>query len=177
MMKISRRHLALGAAALATAAAMVAVRDEPADEPLRVASIAAPEPARATRTAPDPADDLDLDALRRPEKHATIPDLFAPETAPATARPPRMGGTATDGAAAGPVEPAAPAAPPFTYLGRVVDGRGTAVFLALGERSLAVEAGQDVDGDYRLEAIGPDSLTVLHRPSGQRQRLPIPPRS
>lgn len=176
MKKPTRTQLLIGAAAIATAAAMVAVRDEPVEtsEPVRVASVGRDLPG--TATTQDSADDLDLDALRRPAKHAIVPDLFAPEATASATPPPRTDGPVMDDAPAAHAAPPAPPAPTFTYLGRVVDGRGTAVFLALGDRSIAVEAGQDVDGSYRLEAIGPDSLTVLHRPSGRRQQLPIPPR-
>ena len=71
--------------------------------------------------------------------------------------------------------PPPPQAPPlpFTYLGRLVDGGSTTVFLSEGGRDLAVTTGSTVGGRWRLDAAGDRALSFTYLPLGQRQSLPL----
>jgi hypothetical protein len=116
---------------------------------------------------------LDLERLKRPQSSEPIPNLFAPPAPPPSA--PAAATKAPRGATA-PAEPAVPALP-FAYLGRMVDGSTTAVFLAQGERNISVEAGQKIDATYQLASIDDNALTLIHLPTGTRQVRQIPPRN
>ena len=71
--------------------------------------------------------------------------------------------------------PPPPQAPPlpFTYLGRLVDGATTTVFLSEGGRDLAVTTGATVSGRWRLDAAGERALSFTYLPLGQRQSLSL----
>lgn len=128
-----------------------------------------PEPAAAAKAsvqvaASDAAPDFDPGKLQRPTTDAAIADLFAPDTANA---PP-----------AGREEPAPrPSAPPlpFRYLGKIIDGDQTAVFLMRGDDHYNVAAGQVIDRTYRVDRITETAVTFTYLPLGTRQVLPVPP--
>ncbi len=68
---------------------------------------------------------------------------------------------------------AAPPPLPFTYLGKMLDEGKLQVFLARGEDSHIVRAGQKI-GQYRVEKVDETSVTFTHLPSKTRQVLDIP---
>jgi hypothetical protein len=72
-------------------------------------------------------------------------------------------------------QPAPPAPPrtPYRVAGRVVDGQGTHVVLAKGDAVLAVRRGDIVDGDYRVDAIGPAGVTLVYVPLGTSETLAL----
>ena len=72
-----------------------------------------------------------------------------------------------------PPSPAAPVAPPLPYqmIGRLVeDGRPVAL-LASDTRTLAVRVGDDIDGEWRVDAITDTSLELRWRPASLKLRL------
>lgn len=75
------------------------------------------------------------------------------------------------------VEPAPPPPPqapplPFRFIGKVIDGNtGTAFMLQHGERILAVKAGDEIDGTYKVEGYRNGQLEFLYRPLQIRQSL------
>ncbi len=75
-----------------------------------------------------------------------------------------------------PAEPEAPRAPPFPYtlIGQLDDGRPQAL-LTGPLRSLAVGAGEVVDGQWRIDAVQAQSITLTWLPGGQRQTLGFKP--
>ncbi|MGH8706955.1 MAG: hypothetical protein ACREVD_02710, partial [Burkholderiales bacterium] len=77
-----------------------------------------------------------------------------------------------------PVAPVAPVAPPlpFRYLGKVVDGERTAVFLARQDEHFLAVPGGTLAGEYRVEEITPAAITLVYLPLGTRQSVPIPAR-
>jgi len=77
--------------------------------------------------------------------------------------------------AAAPVKPARPAPPPMPYrvAGQVAQGEGAQVVLATGDTILTVREGELLEGGYRVESIGPDSVTLLYVPLGVREKLPL----
>lgn len=48
------------------------------------------------------------------------------------------------------------------------------VYLARGDASIAVSAGQQLDDGYVVEAISPDAVTLLYPPLDARVKLPVP---
>jgi hypothetical protein len=123
----------------------------------------APEPPRGEmRTAP-PAD-FDLEKLKRSKEAHPITDLFEPKS---LAPPPLAA------AAAAPRAPAAPPLP-FAYLGRIVDGGETKVFVIRNDEYFVVSGPDALDRQYRVEEVGPNAITFLHLPTGTRQVLPLP---
>ncbi len=69
--------------------------------------------------------------------------------------------------------PPPPSAPPlpFVYLGKMVDGANTTVFLSSQQRNLAVKAGDTIDNVYRVEGIAGDSMTLTYLPLNAQQQL------
>ena len=99
-----------------------------------------------------------LIAKHRPGTPAT--DLFAsrswaPSPAPAAPSPTLL-------------PPAAPAPPPFTYLGKRRDEQGWQVYLGRGDLALIVREGETVEGGYRVESIKPPTLTLVRADSKQQ---------
>jgi hypothetical protein len=79
-------------------------------------------------------------------------------------------------AAIQPEEPPKPTAPPlpFSYVGRMEEGSGrVVVYLAQGGRALTVGAGDNIDGQYRLEGIEDAAIRFTYLPLGIKQTLPI----
>lgn len=72
-----------------------------------------------------------------------------------------------------PAPPPPPSAPPlpFVYLGKMVDGANTTVFLSSQQRNLAVKAGDTIDNIYRVEGIAGDSMTLTYLPLNAQQQL------
>lgn len=77
--------------------------------------------------------------------------------------------------ATSPEPPPPPSAPPipYTYLGRLVDGAVTTVFLTDRQRNLAVKVGDVIDNNYRLEQITDSSLTLTYLPLNAQQQLSL----
>lgn len=78
--------------------------------------------------------------------------------------------------AAQPVEPPKPTAPPlpFTYVGQMEEESGHAViYLAQGSRPLAIRAGDNIDGTYRLDSIDDIAIQFTYLPLDIKQSLSI----
>jgi hypothetical protein len=73
------------------------------------------------------------------------------------------------------VAPPPPQAPPlpFAYLGRMIDGEDTTVFLVRQDRNYVVRAGDTLDGAYRVAKIEEDALVLTYLPLGTEQTLPF----
>jgi hypothetical protein len=115
--------------------------------------------------------DLDLERLKRPSKEEqAIANLFATRTV----APPLPSSSVVGNA--GPAAPPAPMVPPlpFRYLGKIIDGEKTAVFLARGEDNYSVEPGQMVDSQYRVEQVTDNTVTFTYLPLGIRQVMSVP---
>ena len=144
--------------ALALVASVVLGRERPSDP----VSISLPERSREAPEKEDAA--LDLDKLRRQLPQPGPNDPFAPRSfAPA---PPKM-------AMAAPAKPAAPPLP-FAYLGKVIDGGKTSVFVGRGDENYSIEPGQTIGGAYRVDKITDTDVTFTYLPMKTRQTLHIP---
>jgi len=167
-LSVSRREamrLAIPVLALVLVASVVTGREKPASVP--------PEPVRKMTSRIEVQDaDLDLEALRRPQREegkvAAAADPFARHSfAPAPA--PQQHAAAA---------PAAPVVPPlpFKYLGKVIEDGKLPVFLARGDDSFSLEAGrkQKLDEQYRVDKVTESAVTFTYLPMNARQTLDIP---
>ncbi len=160
---------------VALALTLVAVRwaggQDPADSRVAGANKAG-EAARPARDAPaststtEQMPELRLDRLGTRAPAAPAGDPFqarswAPAPDPEVARrrlpPPR---------------PQAPPLP-FAYMGKMVDGNTTVVFLANEDRNYIARVGETLDGTYRVERIADNELVVTYLPLKIKQTLPL----
>jgi len=171
MKAVLSRDVPAGAAltivALVLAASVVTGRNA---EPASPGVVESAAPAQVDGRPETEEAGLDLAALARPRREREGADLFAPPAPPPAVA---AAGAATP---AKPTPPASPAAPvlPFRYLGRLVEGGGTTVFLARGNDTLAVRAGETLDGVWQVAAIGATAVTITYLPLRIAQQLPIP---
>lgn len=114
--------------------------------------------APAGRNAENEASELDLERLERRKFSAQAGDIFGQRS---WVPPPR------------PEPPRPPSPPPmqFRYLGKVVEGDETRVFLALGERNYIVRPGESINSQYRLDEVGDHDITFTYLPLNARQML------
>ena len=193
----TRRHQMLGAVLAATVAATAWLALQPDDDtalarpaPLaRNPATAAPNAALST-PPPRPAPRRDIAGASATADTAVVADAsITPRAAwpaagtaaaeswglpPPPPPPPRV--AAAPAPKAPPAEPEAPRAPafPYTLIGQLDDGRPQAL-LTGPLRSLAVGAGEVVDGQWRIDAIQAQSITLTWLPGGQRQTLGFKP--
>lgn len=73
--------------------------------------------------------------------------------------------------------PPPPQAPAFPYqlIGRLVQAGRAQALLGSEQRSLAVQAGDTIDGQWRVQAVGEDSLELLWLPGPLPQTLRFKP--
>ena len=146
---------------LTLVASVVVGHEKPSDP------VAIPAPERSSNGAEREKDEAELDVgkLRRELPQPGAADPFAPRTfAPL---PPKM-------AHAAPSRPTAPPLP-FSYLGKVVDGGETSVFVARGDENYSIQPGQTIGGTYRVDKITDSDVTFTYLPMKTRQTLRIPP--
>lgn len=81
---------------------------------------------------------------------------------------------AAPGPASGARKPERPAAPPlpFRYLGKMLEDGRLAVFLARGDESLSVKAGQRI-GEYRVDKVTETEVVFTYLPLKTKQSLPL----
>jgi hypothetical protein len=131
-----------------------------------VAEASVPERRAAREAARADAPELDLARLSRapgdvPGGKALFgPHSWAPPPAPAPKR-------------AGPPPKPAPPPLPFTYLGRMIEGGETRVFLAGGQHNHVVAVGDVIEETYRVDSIKDGVITLTYLPLQERQQLAI----
>lgn len=152
---------ALAVVALVLFASVVTGREKPQPAPV-APSVPGPAAPGASHVA---AADLDLDKLTRTRKDEAITDLFAPA---------RVALGAVVQPEAGPPPP--PSAPPlpFKYLGKIIDGDRTTLFVARGDEHYFAEAGETIAGLYKVEQVTSTAVTFIYLPLGTRQVLAVP---
>jgi len=158
------RKLWLAGALLATLLAAQWVSGEEGE----AAPEALPEPVEARNfrkeapagrnAAENEAGELDLERLERRKFSAQAGDIFGQRSwvPPPRPEPPR---------------PPSPPAMQFRYLGKVVEGDETRVFLALGERNYIVRPGESINNQYRLDEVSDHNITFTYLPLNARQML------
>ncbi len=95
-------------------------------------------------------------AAWQPPAPVPTPAVMAPMTAPAS------------------LPPQAPAFP-YQLIGRLVEAGRTQALLGAEQRSLAVQVGDTIDGQWRVQAIGDESLELLWLPGPLPQTLRFKP--
>lgn len=169
-MNLSKRGKWLvGIAALIAAYVVFGPKESDSVEPARPATRAAtPEAHPATTVSTPVARSLFLLAHRVVEQ-TSAGALFASHSwyVPPPPPPPV--------AAAAPVEPAAPVAPPlpFTYMGSYApDGAKPVYFLTQGDRVYDVHVGDTLEGGtYSVDAFTNGALIFTYKPLNQQQQL------
>jgi len=149
-----KRVVAL-AVALVAVASLVMGREQPALEAAR------PSPAPAQMTGS--LSEIDLSKLERAQPAAPQADPFA---ARSFAAPPRPQSPARAGA------PTAPPLP-FRYAGRLTQDGKTEVFVVRGDEIISVAAGQNIDAQYRVDALSASRIAFTYLPLKTRQSLEI----
>ncbi len=148
--------VAIGAAALAAAAALSDFPDKPAPAtPVAATAGAKAEPERfASLPAREP--------IGRARGSLFETQALAPKAAPAK--------PITVAAA-----PARPVAPPMPYrvAGKLVRDGTVQVLLSKGEALLTVREGDTVDNQYRVDSIRDDKVTLVYLPLDARHELPV----
>ena len=145
--------------ALALVASVVAGREKPSDP----VSIAVPERPGNGPERQREETELNVARLRRELPQPGAADPFAPRS---FAPPPKM-------AHAAPSRPTAPPLP-FAYLGKVIDGGKTSVFVGRGDENYSLEPGPTIGGTYRVDKITEHDVTFTYLPMKTRQTLHIP---
>lgn len=151
------RGILLALTLVATLVAAFAPEDTPSAPPGRaVVAAAAPR-----RQAAEPIAEIPDIVIRRqitasPQADPFSPSAWAPAPAPVKAEPPPP-----------------PMAPPFpyTYLGRVDDAGKASVLLGRADKSVTAQAGDLIDGVWRVDTIAERSIELTYQPLGQRQTL------
>jgi hypothetical protein len=69
--------------------------------------------------------------------------------------------------------PPPPPPVPFAYMGKMLEGGETVVFLTRGDRNYVVRKGATIDGQYRVDAIGPRTMVLTYLPAKAKQSLAI----
>lgn len=130
-----------------------------------VAEASVPERRAAREAARGDAPELDLARLARVPDAAAGKALFGPHSWAPPPPPPEK-------RAAPPPKPQAPPLP-FTYLGRMIEGGKTRVFLAGGQHNHVVAVGDVIEETYRVDAIKDGVLTLTYLPLREQQQLAI----
>ena len=150
------KRAAAMALVLAAAAGVVAGREKPVLE--IVGSSAAP------RAQPAATLDIDLGSLERapaaaPRNDPFAPRSFAPPPPPPQAQAPQ----------------AAPSAPPlpFRYVGTMTANGKTEVLVLRRDELISIVSGQNIDGEYRVDAITDERIGFTYLPLKQRQSIEL----
>ena len=174
MSALQTRHWVLGAAlALSLAATLWMSQQDEAEESAAVQPVAGSRrsaPAAAARATPptDPAPAVAWSPVQRepwePPADAGFAAWSPPPPPPAAPAPP-------------PPPPPAVTAPAFPYqlIGRLVDGDQSQALLAGPTRSLAVKAGELVDGQWRVDQISDSGLSLTWLPAKLSQTIAFRP--
>jgi len=60
---------------------------------------------------------------------------------------------------------------PFSYMGKLVEGKVTTVFLTDDEQNYIARLGDTIEGDYRVDEIDESGMTLTYLPLKRRQQL------
>lgn len=109
--------------------------------------------------AEDDTAQLELERLERRKFSAQAGDLFSRQSWVPPPPPPSKS--------------QAPVPPPlmFKYLGKVIEGNETQVFLALAERNYVVKVGENIDNQYRVDEVTDHTVTLTYIPLNAKQVL------
>ncbi|MCV2370560.1 hypothetical protein [Roseateles oligotrophus] len=178
----NQRRLALGVAlALTLAATLWSALSPDGEESLakpvagerRAATPSSALPAAARATAPSTAEPLvptNWAAVEREAWAVPAAGYFAAWAPPPPPPAPKQ-------VAAAPAPPPVPVAPAFPYqlIGRLVEGDQAQALLAGPVRSLAVKAGDVIDGQWRVDHVTERGLSLTWLPAKLNQTISFKP--
>lgn len=155
MKPIVKKVLA-GIAVVSALASVVAGREKP--------TVVEPQPAARIDTRLQVAEDIDLAKLEaRADDAGAKVDAFAPRNFS-----PLVPAREAHGKAARPEAPPLP----FRYLGKWIEGGKRSIFIANGDQSFAVAAGDRI-GEYRVDSITEAEIRFTYLPLKTKQSLPL----
>lgn len=162
--------LGLGAtAAVAVAVSSRAGTDSPSSDVVGPV-VKGTSHSAATETASDsrqPDGHFDLNSIRRDRSNRVhTSSLLEPKSWYVPPPPPRP----TPASSLPPPPPSAPQLP-FTYIGRMVDGRDVILFLLRNDTEYAVRAYDVLDDKYRVERITENEAVLTYLPLNTQQVL------
>jgi hypothetical protein len=131
-------------------------------------------PPRGASTAGTPAPvvtEIRLDRLRREPYPPLKSDPFRGDLAFDPDSP--AGDALGSGGGQRSAGPPPPPPVPFAYMGKMLEGGETVVFLTRGDRNYVVRKGATIDGQYRVDAIGPRTMVLTYLPAKAKQSLAI----
>ena len=171
-MSPATKRWAIYGAVLALACIGAWVAEQPQDRSAAARARTQASPHRAAN-APTPATaqrvpELQLERLPQRFPSEAPADLFSARSWDALAAE-----EASQNAAPPPRPP--PQAPPlrFKFLGKLIDENRVTVFLTDGERNWVVQAGDMIDGAYRVETVGDRTMTLTYLALKLPQELAI----
>ncbi|MDR7297240.1 hypothetical protein J2X16_002587 [Pelomonas aquatica] len=169
------RQLALGGALATTLAATAWVATQPGDEAAVVAPVRRAAPVAAAASA---ALTASAPVVGTREAWAEVPPEQLAAWQPPPPPPPLP--AAAPAPAAPPPPPTAPPLP-YQMIGRVVEGEGAAAvevgLLAGPNRALSVKRGDVIDGQWRVEQVSTQGISLTWLPAKLPQNIafrPIP---
>jgi hypothetical protein len=108
------------------------------------------------------AEGLELERLERRKFSSQAGDIFRQQSWAPPPPPPD------------PDNPPPPPPPPplqFKYLGKIIEGDEIRVFLALAERNYILKPGENINSQYRMDAVTDNSITFTYLPLNAKQAL------
>lgn len=157
-MKLNVKHVIAAISVAGALASVVAGREQPT-------YAKAVQPVARLNTRLPSVEDIDIgkveEAREQMAEDATKVDAFAPRNF-SPVLPPQ---------AQAPAKKVAPPLP-FRYLGKMIEDGKLKVFLARGEESLSVHAGQKL-GEYRIDKVTDSEIVFTYLPLKTKQSLPL----
>lgn len=160
-----KRTLLLGGALLATILTVqwISGDDAGADPGQPATEERAPSREPVTGVKGDETKYLEIDRLERRKFSAQAGDIFSRKS---WVPPPPP-------AKSGPLSPPPPPPLLFKYLGKVMEGDETRVFLSLSDRNYIIRQGENIDNRYRVDEVNDHAITFTYLPLGAKQTLLI----
>jgi hypothetical protein len=120
-----------------------------------------PETRPVEQQGTSEAEQLQLERLERRKFRAEAGEIFRSRSWAPPPPPPSS------------VKHGPPPPPPlqFKYLGKVVEGEETRVFLALAERNYIVKPGENINNQYRVDEVNEHAITFTYLPLNAKQTL------
>jgi hypothetical protein len=106
---------------------------------------------------------LDIDRLERRKFSAQAGDIFSRKSWVPPPPPVKSG----------PLPPPPPPPLLFKYLGKVMEGDETRVFLSLSDRNYIVKQGEHIDSRYRVDEVNDHMIIFTYLPLSAKQTLLI----
>lgn len=176
------RRWVLGAALVATLLLVVWLEED--DDVAMEETVQPILPSRSAsgkgRTKPSDTSHLQIDLLGQRKLSAEADDIFAPTSwepkqSRASLSQSPFGAQAARPAQVQVVAPPPPTAPPlqFKYLGKIMEGNTTRVFLSVADNNYIAKVGERIETNYRIDRIHDEAIEFTYLPLGIKQTLLI----